>query len=1475
MADSIINTFDKGLHQDSTFILQPDGTYRNMKNGMLISHDGNHYVIELSKGNKVLLTLPKRYFSNNDDEFLTDLPPMPIGFVSFIDKLAVFFTNNESENGGYGEIGLISFVKTNGDFTATYTPYYHHPNLNFTKRHKIEGFSFKENDDIERVYWSDNLSDPRVFDFKDPIFTTYIGTTSLVVGKYYMVIQGIISHDGNYYGPSSDSTMTVEAPPYVNSNVFIATTTTWSGVTGPGGTKVIEYYPIDLLSWTPSRLLGDITFDSYGSGSVNCGEKIYFYRLSKPSAGIVTSWSYASNPIQVLALNNNPHGAAVPQLNNYHNIVGAGSSTTLVNSERSVNIRITNIDTNFEFIEIACAEFNQATDIPYSINIVNKEFVTDDEMIIEHTGNVSFGTVTVDDLSLFPAAILRVKTLTTSKNYSLIANITEREEFDIDLSGVTIESFEYPLIAHGDIDLCSNNMTYDPNSPALSVSPGADEILPFSRWLVSDADDTSNRIEYPVASGDFYYTGDVIVGVVGSRTFTYTGTAKARPCVNRNRYTPITSLNPLTTQRNNSIEIKTGFWNYKDPAVASHCRGYWSNEKYRLAVLFFDKKGNPFYARHIGDFTMPTIDDKGGLMKEHAYVAGSQNSIWTLNPSGIKVSNLEIPEDIIDKISGFSIVRAERDVRIVLQGLVMQVAVNGTDFFPISTISPAFSAASPNGNSYYVYIAQDYNTGYVPRKAFGTTSDSMEEAAWLNPENYAGYNGYIRTDLDDRNLVAKLFEHAPSDSDSLRKVQMDSLNGVVFRAYNENANDPNFDGLGNTFDNTLLTHLVAGPLADDSCTGNTGTLNITAKSSRGDKKLVFKTLSGFNQYGPGPTYNTDNTNPYKILMNYVKDIDPMDQYGGDSDSAIAETLYISTGHFQPINEVVKAETDTGAGTYRFDDIEVFGGDCYVNLVDHVYGLYDVGLAFAGVNFTIFYPCEHNNNVDLRRGRTPARNGTRTPAGPGAYSDGIVYDDGAVTQLEDYSYNLGYTTEGLFLKYPALPVNFRNNGVFRYRVRFAGQKFPGELTDSFRTFLTNDYRDLDGQLGQINNIRSKDGRVTVFQDHGVSSVPILERQVVSGADGDATTIGTGGVIDRFDPISTYYGNQHQHGLTETEYGYFWFDMRRRALCIMGSGGGIQEISLVKGLQVFFNNQFDEGDLFYDNRIYNTNISESQDEIPLMGYGIIGVYDPRFKMSYLTFKYAKQDLIDILDETISITAKDFTIGYSHVLNAVIGFYDFTPGIFHNHNDLVLSANNHKNYKYLGTNMAETTFNVGDVINVDYSAVTDGNLNGEYICIKQITYTEFPISVLDQPQNKPEFWTKINDQSQIYLQTFNTHYLKFYGKVYNHELEIIVNPKSDMAVSYQNMQVKGMGSNYTDVQCDTDDQSASDLSIPATSRNYRLIDKAWYSNFPLPSNGRLTDYYLKVKMTYKGYVSNPTVSKNVNKVVQFIKSFFIAKY
>lgn len=1463
MADSVINTFDKGLNQDTSYLLQPYGTYRNMKNGMLISYDGNHYTVEMAKGNKVLLTLRPRYAQlNNNTATLEDTIPMPIGFGSFIDNLVVFSTSDEGV-GGYGEIGLVKFTKVNDDFVGVYTPYYNHEDLKFTKVHRIEGFPFKENNNIERYYWTDDYNEPRVFDFKNPIFTTYIASGSLVAGKKYMVLNGVILHNGLWYGPTTPLSVPA-APNYINGNIFTAVNTVYGTVSG--GPLIIEYYPIALLDWTPTRLLGGITFKSYGTGNKYCGNNIYFYRLSSSTEGYSTSWSYASSPIHIgmnniiTALTGNP----------YKDFVGNGTDSTLINSNKSIILTIDNIDTNFDTIELACAEYDQIKDVPTSLTIVVKKIITGVSMDLEDVGQVNLGVVTISDLTSFPASVLKVKTMTTSKNYEVIANLTEREEFVLDLTGVSTTAFQYPMLAHGDyINTCANgNIPIDQN-PILGVNPASGSIKPYTRWLVTFGNLSTDTVLY---NGNLYATGDVIIGIVGFITISFTGISTVRPCTTRNRYTAFTD----GKRREDAIELNTGFWDYKDPAVASHNLGYWKNERYRDAVIFWDKKGNPYYAKWLSDIDIPTISTSGGLIKKSAFAGGTT---YALNATGLNISGLDIPESIMNNISGFSIVRAQRDVRIVAQGLLNQNAIKspggGTnDFiFPIGTTVPSLTSSATGvigiSPDYFSYLCPDYNMGIDFNGNFSQVGVSMEEACFIKKDS-----GF-KTEGDHHNVYDKTFDTLTSDAQFPRKWKLKSINGLGIRAYNEAATDILFDG---AYDYHNYDQNVSGSSLNASIVGGcstNGSFVAPTVLSTGGKKLIIKPDVQINYYNVFTNYGSSSAGDNKLLANIVNPITPANQYGGQSDTSKANTLYMSTGHFQPINSTVKTETLNGTFTtgqysgqnkYTFNNVEIFGGDCFLCLVDFGLSLWDstynIPTSFDAMSFATTFPCECNSNYNLRRG-LKISNKDMYPSGLIGWNTPLIPS----TQLEAFSYNKSYSTEGNIIKYPALPFQYKSNGVFQYRMRYAGEKIPGELNNTFRTFKIGNYIDIDGQRGQINDVRSRDSKLFYWQDHSVGYAPITERQLIAGdMAGSATALGVTGVLDRYEDIDTYFGNQHQFGLVETEYGFAWFDMRRRAFMVMGIGSKPEEVSLVKGLQVYFNNEFNEGNIPFPNTystVYNTN-NLNIPEAPLLGYGIIGVYDPRFKMTYLTFKYNNESQ-DFSKEDFNESKinKDFTIGYNHILNAFVSFYDYCPAIWHNHNDLILSSNNPKNTKAFNHSMLSTDYIIGDTIK-------DSNL--EYICISPLTIVNYPGTITQVPSYIGSiYWLAINKENEIYLQTFGTDLCKFYGKVWNHEIEMVVPFKTTDAVTAKNIQMKALGPNWNSIYTSTDDQSSQDVNISKTNRNYRWIDKSWYSALPLPKNGRLTDYYVKIKFVYNNYVTNPTISKNIQKISQFLKTFF----
>ena len=240
-----VNTFNKGMTSDVSIVMQPDGTYRYLKNCQLISQDGNNYTIKDCLGNTRIfqINIPYATFNGVGPTITFQTAPIPIGFISFPDTLVVFSTNVATEGGGYGEIGKIVYdtygqgiqprAASPTNTYSGYVPLYHHASLNFTKFRQIEGFAYEETETHKRVYWTDHLNEPRVFDIGNPIFTTYIASGSLVTGQQYMVLEGVITHGANVYGPDISL-----------GNVFTATGAAYTDMFGgniPTTAKVIKY----------------------------------------------------------------------------------------------------------------------------------------------------------------------------------------------------------------------------------------------------------------------------------------------------------------------------------------------------------------------------------------------------------------------------------------------------------------------------------------------------------------------------------------------------------------------------------------------------------------------------------------------------------------------------------------------------------------------------------------------------------------------------------------------------------------------------------------------------------------------------------------------------------------------------------------------------------------------------------------------------------------------------------------------------------------------------------------------------------------------------------------------------------------------------------------------------------------------------------------------------------------------------------
>lgn len=1363
------NTFENGMHKDNNVLLQPQGTYRDMNNGMLVSYDGNHYVVELPKGTQVSFTLPANYRSDGSADDI----PTPIGFISFLDKLLVFSTN--SLTGGYGEIGLVEF---DNDGFGEYTPLYYHVDLNFAKSNQIRGFTYEENDRIKRAYWTDNNTQPKAINVNDANFTPII-SGNLIDGEDYMVVGGIITYDGNDYGPGLDDVANNLYP-----NIFTAGAVN-TFATADGNPIVYKYTDIKLLDWTPDRENPSIDFKEPITGSLNGGSKSYFVRYKLKNQGVVTSWSYGSFPINVYNIDS---------YSDFRFVEGTGA-VGIANSNTGVRLTISDINTYYDTIELAVATFDETNNTLTDAYIITSEPITASSMDIDHTAEGG-EALTLDDLTIFPASIFRVKDLTTNKNYNIVGNIEERSELtDLDGTSATVSDLIYYMPADKQTP-AAFNAGLNKQSSAGIASGG---IIPDGKYVVNG----TAGVDYVTYMGNVYGPGQSLgqyfTGHQSSSVYVATGTPTVKACILIKKYQSIAGFD-----RYKCVELNDDYFDYRGMAATQYLRQYWSGETYRIGVMPYDKKGNPMYVRWIGDHQVQTLASKSGpSVQRGAYTS--------LRINGIKISGLEFSVDDMAKISGFSIVRAPRDKQYYAQGILFPTVYStAIRQQPLATFNMSTEYGAVGGNFGTIF------NWYSPDEMFSFSgfdklaNNRLEGDCFIDTYSGATYQG----PTSSNELYSKFYNGPGSAVSNSHKI-------TRFDVVNPGSSIDSYSG-GLDYDNNKVEASGAPFGTADAVGCRTALLTLDAEVT-----------------GPlGPTIGNPAyaDSAVKILMNYK--ITKGNLYGGQTDRALANTIYISTGHYQRIDAAVLADTyNAGTNTYIFNEIEVFGGDSFLGIMSFGKSLYDNVQYPPSFSYGIFFPVESNVNHYLRQGRNINQYGMHNNG-----ANGVYYDAGGQSNLEQFAINDAYASDASIIAYPALPdVEFSDK--FPYRVRWAGPKTLGEQTDSFRSFGQNQFRDLDGNKGEINNVRERDDKVFYWQDRAVGYLPILERQLVGGDIGEATQLGVGGVIDRFDSLDTYFGNQNTNGLVETEFGFCWFDYRRRAMLAMTVGGGIQEISFVKGLQTFFN----------DSSIMDSLIGVITDDQPILGNGICGVYDPMYKMTYLCFKWigTEDGNNPIYDE--------FTIGYYHPRNIFVGFFNLKPAIWHNHNKFVVGAKS-----ILADSIAAgQSYSKGDVVSKD---------GVEYVAITDFT-TSNPVAGNEQPDYVGSiYWTKTTQSNEVDVLFSTTDFCKFFGYTYDHDITVIVNPKTGKPFTVDNFRMKSNDYNYDSIVTETDDDTASE--VMTDSRYYRYIDRSWNGSLPMGSKGRLVDFYLKAKLTFNTYIANPSESRNLQKVFNFVTSVFREK-
>lgn len=1424
-----VKQYFKGMQRGNEPSQQPENTYRHCEGMRMISKSDKSFSLESEPGNKVFFTFPTAgYF--------------PIGWGNMEDRVIIFSTNTQNADSN-GEIGILTIDRSAK--TGTYVPIYNHRGLNFNAAHQIECQQWPETNSIKRSYWTDWYNTYRGINTANPQFTTYITQPNLVAGKQYMVLTGSVTVAAIDYGPALAL--------YANGTVF----TSNGAETYNNLPLVIEYVNVATIDVIPRKNTGNIFFRSWLSGgTLLAGGYRFAYRLLT-SDGAVTTWSFLSSQVQLGNTQFPGNGTRTYQAQQGEN--------SNVNSARGISITIKDIDINFSRIQVVACH---STDLLVEENPIMffDGNISGVSMDFDYMGGENLAVFLFDDLIKGVIGWKRVGTIAPVKNIMFVGRSEIITDPAYDATTMDVETIDY-LVPVDQVGRLSNaSADFD---SAISALGGVTGVQMSSAGGVVSGNILTDQWYKVEGTGSINYTG-VGIFAVGA-TFKGVST-KHKWTVNAGTPSIIAIIRiQKYTGVYDDIKLNDDHAHAKGIAGAYYLKSEMRGEVIRIGMMLYDPFGNPLYVHHIRDEKIPemydTLDPNTGnaltynprLTEEYANDYGANEPVvatsinrhgLSVRNIGFKFSNINFQEiatnlgcslaELGNFISGFSIVRAKRDPLTLAQGLMFitsqEIATNLTrpTSHPIASPEDKYFMADGARARTYTYFSPDwiFQKGLVftpgdKIKCVDYLTDAHAENTFgtLYANNYNFYHKFV-SQVTQPPAPSLYAQRGTSNT-------VDSITVASIGYYGAYGND------GHIFDNSTQS------------SGTLGTMSGTDRFSRGSTVAVVEVA---NPTVVWSTFNDvlDGGIPLgmkKPLVNYQSGKSVASLYGGSSAASKEKTVYYHCGHYQAMDAgfIAHIISSVGKTAGMANDVEVFGGDTYVNLFDIGRMVKDTVQVFTPNMFScsLIFPVESTINIFHRQGRHISLDRNFDPTDLTRNIDGVIYPDA----VENFVYNYAYSNQEANISFLARPMNYIGQELFDKRIYASEIKYNGELIDNFRQFLVTNWKDMKATDGFLTNLRSRLDRLYYWQHNSFGYMPVNERSLISDSLGNPVTVGTGGIMQRYDQFDDFFGNQHQFGLGEAEEFFFWVDMKRRGICIASFAGERVDLSFDAGLQSELNDIV--GIVYlHDN--------------PILNGGIAVVYNPRFKEAIFVFRGITSGISSKTYPTELIHYYEsypngFMIRYDVKNKMFINVDDVLPGIMLRCvDDIILSSTQ---WTYPAITGAQA-YQYKDIV----------SLSGQqYICILAFTTPGTPIP----PNTDTTHWKAIYNMSNVFVEN-NGPIMRFFGWCRDTVLKLIVNPDDSANKTFLNMEFNSSNEFFDNVKFTNRKGTNIDVDIQ-NSKDYEHRDESWIATIPPSVNGEnLVDHYLEIELTKKNEVTgDPTVSKDetVN-VVSLITEYYESK-
>ena len=666
-----------------------------------------------------------------------------------------------------------------------------------------------------------------------------------------------------------------------------------------------------------------------------------------------------------------------------------------------------------------------------------------------------------------------------------------------------------------------------------------------------------------------------------------------------------------------------------------------AGEVYRIGIGFINNKGQTSFIKWVGDVKFPEYSEL------HLSVSGHANASVAPSPSvisALKVTlNVEIknmPAD--DQIQGWQIFRVKRELkdRSVLYSGVLSPTFRRRGSFGFTDLEEFSRPASfiVGGNYTCMYpISKGDQTSFTDyRFTAGSESDKIVEFTcpdinFFKPsielEGLKLSVSYLINQYNSDYVLTDQYSHVVGfcklgqvETLYTDKTVKTTPTTITYDIVNFNYVSPVYEASkeittigGDAYKNQIY---VSRDTYINPKYGARGS-GVILKLSEG---LYYKLRTSTSGY-----YGTGSTNQY-MYGRLLRDVS-ITRYGGVTYQARYNNEYIPYSQFTKVSS---------------NSVSCVFGDNYITMFQYMRGLWwdTIDGNQQSVQESLAFPAESSIDIryrldELQRYVSDGTSwrftnfilDTMTPqeqVEKGIQLQPDSYDP-AIGDL--YRYNSVYSTGPEVKKYYPKPFDFEEIVDNDVKIIVSEKKFNGEYMDNWTIFKPGNFIEVDTKYGPVTALKHFNSRLLYWQDKAFGTLGVNERSLISDNNPGQLSLGTGGVLERYDYSSTEIGCTNIFSIANSDSAIYWYDKINHQLIELTDR--IKYLDTEKGIKSYIRNLPASDNVLVEIDKYNREIIFAFEDKDVLVYNqLIEAFLGTFSYSpYLMFRDNRDRLFTV--------------------------------------------------------------------------------------------------------------------------------------------------------------------------------------------------------------------------------------------------------